>query len=367
MRCCLAIGVLLGLLFHARESTAKRVGAEDVVRMVSISLAIDDDDETNARLVENIQPAEQIAAEAVQVLKSQGAGPRTRHALDELRARSTSLPLPPQPAVFTDAGLDAEQTRALLAKIAEYASGYLSTLPNMSCTETTRFASSGHEFGIRGSRKAQAKLSDGWRLEDTVVEDLDYYEGEETYHTRKLNGAPETRPLTLLRASYSRGEFGTILAMTFDPSSQARFEWDHWENPAGRRVAVFGYAVGRAHSQYSVCCAETGSITVNGVSHSRRKSWISAYAGFVYAEAETGSIVRFTFRDVDIPEQYNLQQNRNLLEYSTVTLGGKSFWVPVRAVHFTRREQGRTRDEIEFANYRKFGAESNISFPTEEK
>jgi hypothetical protein len=366
VRLCAEACALL-LLVPARASTAKRVSAEDIFQLVSTSVAADDNDEANARQLENIQPTEKLTGESIQILKAQGAGPLTLRALDELRARSASLPPPPQPVLVIDAGLDPERQKAMLTKITEYASGYVSALPNMSCTETTRFSSSGHQSGDRGSHKVKARLTDGWRLEDTVVENLDYYEGTETYHTRTLNGASETRPVTQIRGSYSRGELGSILAITFAPSSQARFQWDHWENLRGRRVAVFGYSVDRVHSQYWVCCVATGSMTVNGVSRQRYRRWLSAYQGFVYADADTGIIVRFTFRNVEIPREYNLQDARNLLEYSTVTLGGKPFWLPARAVHYTRTEKGRTRDEIQFSNYRKFDADTNISFPTEEK
>ena len=108
-------------------------------------------------------------------------------------------------------------------------------------------------------------------------------------------------------------------------------------------------------------------MTINGVSRRQYKSWISAYRGFVYADGDTGCIVRFSFRNVEIPAGYRLRDSRNLVEYSSVALGGKSFWLPIRAVHYTRREEGRTRDEIQFSNYRKFGADTNITFPTEEK
>ena len=266
-----------------------------------------------------------------------------------------------------EAGIDDAQQKTILAKITDYAAHYVGTLPNMSCTETTRFTSSGHESGLLGARKPAAKLADGWRLEDTLVEDVDYYEGTETYHTRKLNGAVENRPIARLRGAFSRGEMGSVLGQTFEPASQAQFEWDHWENLHGRRVAVFRFSIDRDHTQYWVCCVSTGSMTVNGVTRRRFKKWMSAYRGFVYADPDSGSILRFTFRNVEIPAEYNLQDARNLMEYSTVTLSGRSFLVPNRAIHYSRSEKGQMRDEILFTNYRMFGADSNISFPTDEK
>ena len=157
------------------------------------------------------------------------------------------------------------------------------------------------------------------------------------------------------------------MAITFAESSQARFQWDHWESMQGRRVAVFSYSIDRPHSQYWVCCVAIGSMTVNGLSRPRYKRWLSAYRGYVYADADSGSIVRFTLRNVDIPAEYDLQDNRNLVDYSTIPLGGKTFLLPIHAIHYTRKASGRTRDEIQFANYRKFDADTTIQFPTDEK
>lgn len=367
MRACAVAGILFFLIAPAHTSTVRQVSVEELFQMVSTLLASDDDDDAAARQVESTQLTEQLSGEAVQVLKGEGAGPRTLRALDELRARSTSLPAPSRPVATIDAGLVAERQKAILGRITEYASGYVSTLPNMSCTENTRFSSSGRESGIRGSRKVQARLPEGWRLEDTVVEDVDYYQGTETYRTRSLNGAADTRPLSEIRGAFSRGELGSIMAITFGASSHANFQWSHWESLRGRRVAVFSYFVDRDHSQYWVCCVSTGGMTVNGVRRQKYKQWMSAYRGFVYADADTGIIVQLTFLNVAIPEEYNLQDNRNLVEYSEVTLGGKSHLLPKRAIHFTRSIRGKTRDEISFSNYRKFGAESTIQFPTEEK
>jgi hypothetical protein len=135
----------------------------------------------------------------------------------------------------------------------------------------------------------------------------------------------------------------------------------------GQRVAVVSFSVDRDHSQYWVCCVRTGSMTVNGVRRERLRRWNSAYRGLIYANADTGIILRLAFRNVDIPNEYNLQDARNLLNYSVVKLGEKSFWLPTAAVHFTVAEGSRARDEIRFSNYRKLGAESTITFPAEEK
>jgi hypothetical protein len=382
--CIGVVALLLFLVVPGRASTAKQMSAEDIFQLVSTALAGDDNDEACARRIEAIELSEQLSGDAIQVLKAEGAGPLTLQALDELQARSADLPPPAEPVIIAEASPTPERQQEMLTKITDYALGYLSTLPNMSCTETTRFSSYGTASDLAGSRKGRENSPDGWRLEDTVVEDVDYAEGVETYRTRTLNGAPEDRPVTDIRGSYSRGEFGSVLQVTFAPASQTRFQWDHWERLRRQRVAVFSYSIDRAHSHYWVCCNSMGSMTINGVRREQRQTWTSAYRGYVYADADTGIIVRFTLRNVDIPPDYNMVDARNLLDYSPVTLAGQQFWLPVSGIHYSRSATGRRRltskklghppdspsrwrDEIQFSNYRRLGAESTITFPTEEK
>jgi hypothetical protein len=348
----LVIVLLAGSLLGSTAGPSERMKGEDIFQTVSAALAVDDSDEVIADRLRRIEPAEQFPEDAVRVLREMGAGQRTVKALEAISAASKILPLPPVPVASAAPPSDAP---GLLARMTDYAFVHLQKLPNMVCTETTQF------YG-----ESRENLKAGWRAEDLVEEEVRYADGEENYRTIRVNGQPDDRPLEKIRGAWNRGEFGSILAFTFDPSSQAHFTWDHWESLHGRQVAVFRYAVDQAHSKYQVCCLQMGSITIHGVIQPQRRPWMSAYRGFVYAAPETGRILRIDYRNVNLPPESPLLDARHVVDYASFTIGEKSYWLPSRVKHYIRTPQFRTRDEIGFSNYRKFGAESTILFPTED-
>jgi hypothetical protein len=344
--------LLAGAFVGSAAPPPERLKGEDIFQLVSAALVVDDSDEVIAERLRRIEPAEQFPEEAVRVLREMGAGQRTVKALDAIGAASKILPVPPVPVASATPPSDVP---GLLARMTDYAFVHLQKLPNIVCTQTTQF------YG-----ESREKLKAGWRAEDLVLEEVSYVDGAENYRTVRVNGQPDDRPIEKIRGAWNRGEFGSILAMTFDPSSEAHFTWDHLESLHGRPAAVFRYAVDRAHSKYQVCCLEMGSVTIHGVIQPRKKPWMSAYRGLVYADAETGRILRIDYRNVNIPPESPLLDARHVIDYASFAIGEKPYWLPSRVTHYIRTPQFRTRDEIQFSNYRKFDAESTILFPTEE-
>ena len=345
-------GLLAGALIGPAATPPERLNGEGIFQLVSASLVVDDSDAVIAERLRRIEPAEQLPDEAVRVLQAMGAGQRTVKALEAIVAASKSLPAAPVPVASATPPPDAP---GLLARMTDYAFVHLQKLPNIVCTQTTQFYGESRE-----NRKA------GWRAEDLVEEEVRYAGGEENYRTIRVNGQPDDRPLEKIRGAWNRGEFGSILAFTFDPSSQTHFAWDHWESLHARQVAVFRYAVDQAHSKYQVCCLEMGSITIHGVIQPQKKPWMSAYRGFVYADPDTGRIVRIDYQNVNIPPESPLLDARHVVDYASFTIADKSYWLPSRVTHYLRTAQYRTRDEIQFSNYRRFGADSTILFPTDD-
>jgi hypothetical protein len=65
---------------------------------------------------------------------------------------------------------------------------------------------------------------------------------------------------------------GNLFQDVFAVSSNTDFQWDHWGNLRGKKVAVYRY-----------------SNTINGKTH----------AGLVFADENTGAVSRITFRGTD--------------------------------------------------------------------
>lgn len=337
------------------------VSAADAFQQIVQSLALGYSDEAMAYQVDNLELTERLDDGSLQVMERQGAGPLALHALDVLRRRAAGLPAPAQPPVVLEPVLEAGQEQVLLNKMAGYASNYLHSLPDFLASETTRFFLSGSPPSNL-NKKTKLKSTAKWRLDQTITEDLGYYGGAEHHLTRLVDNVPDNRPIEKIRANYSRGEFGEVLGLTFDPASKAQFHFDHWENRLAKRLAVFSYSITRENSQYLVCCASTGTITVNGFPRRQLKSWASAYRGLLYTDPATGAIERFTLRNRDIPSWVDVDALGNWLDYTEVILNGQAYRLPAKAVHHSQLRNYQTRDEIEFSNYRKFSADSTITF-----
>jgi hypothetical protein len=358
MKRFLLLTALAGTLAAAERTS---VTAEAAFQQMVQALALGYSDEAIAYEADNLELTERLDDSSVQVIERQGAGPLALRAIESLRRRAAALPAPAQSPVTLQPVLDAAAEHALLAKMAAYASNYLRGLPDFLCSETTRFFVSGKPPADL-TKKTKFRSTAKWRLDQTITEDVGYYGGMEHHHTRLVDDVADTRPIQKIRSSYSRGEFGEVLGLTFAEDSKAQFHWDHWENREGKRIAVFAYAINREDSQYMVCCASLGTVTVNGFPRRELKSWASAYRGLLYSDAETGAIERFTLRNVDIPTWVDMDAAGNWLDYKEVNLNGQTYRLPTRAVHHTQTRNYQTRDEIEFSNYRKFTAESNIIF-----
>jgi len=354
--------VALGALLAALASGAQpvRLSVEDVLRIAVEAVAGDNGDEETAEELKHAALSERLGDEPVEIIRKSGVGPRTLSALEELKQESAGLPLPKTPTALLQPVPEPSQQQEMIQKMSAYASTYIHSLPNFLCVETTRFFQSGKagknfREGDRGS----------WRLDQTVTEELRYHGGAEEYQTQKVDDKPSHIPIRQLRSSFSRGEFGTVLGMTFEPASAARLDWDHWETIDHRRLTVFRFDVDRAHSLFRVCCISTGERTVNGVRKREMKEWVAAYRGLVYADPESGVIERFSFQNVDIPEGYNIDDARTLVEFSPVSIDERVAWLPRKAIHYARKGGFRSRDEITFSNYRSFAARATIQFPTE--
>ncbi len=348
-----AVTLLILLLVTCAIAGPERtsVSAADAFQQIVQSLTLGYSDEAIAYEVDHLELTERLDDNSLQVIERQGAGPLALRAIEALRRRASGLPLPADPPVILEPVLAATEEQALLHRMAAYASNYLHGLPDFLCTETTRFFLSGKPPSDLG-KKAKFKSTAKWRLDQAITEDVGYYGAAEHHHTRLVDNIPDARPIQKIRNNYSRGEFGQVLGLTFDPASKTQFQWDHWENRGRHRVAVFSYAIARENSQYMVCCASTGTVTINGFRQTQLKSWASAYRGLLYADPETGAIERFTLRNTDI----------NWIDYTEVNLNGQTYRLPAQAVHHTQIRNYQTRDEIVFSEYRKFSADSTITF-----
>ncbi len=147
----------------------------------------------------------------------------------------------------------------------------------------------------------------------------------------------------------------------FSEKSAAQFQWRHWEEIAGERVAVLTFEVDRAHSDFFIdwCCVDKAA------RHER-----VAYHGQVFLDPYSGVVRRLWWKARDIPDAIPTRSSATLVEYAPVAIGGKSWICPARSITLTEtrspfRTKGgagniRSLNETLFTGYHKFEAKSRL-------
>jgi hypothetical protein len=114
-------------------------------------------------------------------------------------------------------------------------------------------------------------------------------------------------------------------------------------------MAVFNFFIDSGHSSYSI-------------EYNREQRIITAYRGLIYADEYTGAISRITFVAVDIPKSFPVNEAAEILDYDDVNISGQPYICPLKADLRMRAGREKTKNDIEFRLYRKFGTESNIVY-----
>jgi hypothetical protein len=315
-------------------------------------------DKQLAAYLKKVQLTEKLTDKTITDLEAQGAGPRAVQALQELRDRTANLKPSTQDPTYSpttapnatpigqsSVSLRPKQTipppdsvrqQQILDEIKQYAMTYTDNLPNFICLQVTR-------------RFVDFNSSDHYRLMDTVNAQLSYAEGKENYKLVSVNNRVVNGGMEQLGGAVSVGEFGSLMKGIFEPKSEAEFGWDHWATLRGKRTAVFNYFIDSGHSSWSI-------------EYNREQRIITAYRGLVYADEYTGAISRITFTAVDIPRSFPVNEATEILDYDDVNISGQPYICPLKAGLRMRAGREKTKNEIEFRLYRKFGTESNIVY-----
>ena len=228
---------------------------------------------------------------------------------------------------------------ALIEKSRQKALEYAQSLPDFLCSEVIqRFAAPAVD-GVKAG---------GWTHTDTLTVKVSYSQRTEGHNLELINGKRTDKKFEQLGGETSSGEFGGILHTIFDPASQAAFDWDSAKVVRGRRIAVYQYAISAANSPYYL-------------RNNSRKGIVGLH-GTVEIDAETGDVWRLTFIAYDIPKQLEIQAASSTVEYALASVAGRNYLLPARSEGESHTSEMWTRSKMEFRDYRKFSADSTISF-----
>ena len=302
-------------------------------------------DKTVAEYLKKVNLSDRLSDEALESCIQYGIGPGTRAALMTLLEQSSTLPISAKPAEVTAKPApvgppppsEEDKARAL-EKVTEYARGYLKNLPNFTCTQVTK-------------RYANASAGGNYRLDDTVVENLSYSDSHESYKVVTVNNTPTSKSHWELGGTTSAGEFGTDMAVLFDPQTRAEFKWDSWTTWGGRRTHKFAYEVRQENSSWSI-------------EFEKMQRTIAGYKGFVYVDRDVNMIMRITRESVGIGPDFPIQNVKQDTRYTFTKIGEseREYLVPTSSLISSNTGRYLVKNEIEFRLYRRFGTESIIKF-----
>jgi hypothetical protein len=189
-----------------------------------------------------------------------------------------------------------------------------------------------------------------WRALDVVTADVVSVNGKEDYRNIQINGKPSNRPAEKSGA-WSTGEFVTMLQDVLSPYTQAAFRKSGDESLDGRPSYTYNFRVQQENSNWDIYAPDGSKAT-------------PAFTGTIWIDKETFNIMRIEEQTGPMPSAFPFDKAESVVEYSFVRIDGKNYTLPVHSEVLTcqRGSSTCTKNEINFQNYKKFAADSTITF-----
>ena len=188
-----------------------------------------------------------------------------------------------------------------------------------------------------------------WNAIDVVSADVVSQGGKEEYRNITIGGKPSKKPIEET-GSWSTGEFTQTLQDVLSMSTDATFTKRSEQRIANRSALVYGYVVKQRNSHWSIVSTET------------KRSYNPGYKGSLWIDKETHRVLRIEMQTLSMPEDFPFDKTEATLEYDFVKIGPETYLLPTHGENLMcqRGTLQCSRNTIDFRNYRKFGAESNI-------
>ncbi len=336
--------LLLGVSLVAFAQSGMTV--EQLMSFVRSAIQLKQPDKEVAGYLRHVTLSQRLEARTVEELQGQGAGPRTVEALNALVVASKGLragpkaaePAPPAKPIPPPSP---EEQKEIIDKVRDYAMNYTASLPDFLCTQVTRryVDPAGLEF---------------WQSLDTLTARVAYENHHEDYKLVLVNNHfVKDMNLQSVGGSTSTGEFGSMMAELFDPTTEATFQWARWGTLRAKRTHVYSFQVAKARSKWHV--------TFGGERGTTGLDIVPGYHGLVYIDRDSLAVMRIQMIP-DLPPDFPIQQVSDTLDYDWADISGRTYVRPLKADVRMRSGKQMTRNDVEFRLYRKFATESTITF-----
>jgi hypothetical protein len=233
----------------------------------------------------------------------------------------------------------APQHTAAIDAVREYALSYTKRLPNYTCTLTTRQVT------------RPPSLTENANVRLTVIEEeLGFADSKEIRGIKRIDGrAVPQQEADDQPGGMSRGEFGNLLDIIFEPVTGADLRWERAATLENRKMDVVAFHVPQPRGY--LFKESRGTIRV-------------PFEGFVYADAQTHAVLRIQMKCIMIPDQSDIRSLELALDYRATQVGGRDFILPSHFVlhYMDAREDRRHTNDGRYSGCRRFGADASIQF-----
>jgi hypothetical protein len=227
------------------------------------------------------------------------------------------------------------QEDPIIEKAREEAAAYDQGLPNFFAKQFT-------------TRYYTENVKQGWQAQDVITADIAYEDGRESYKNIKIGNKATTKSMDEIPGARSTGEFATLLNQVMEGG--ATFRKAGGDTIRGRSVYVYKFEIPREQSRWRI--------------EAPSELYYPAYRGTLYIDRETTRVLRIEQEGRSMPLAFPFDTVETTADYDYVRLETQQFLLPVESEVLSCQRGTRicSRNKIEFRNYRKFGAESDITF-----
>jgi hypothetical protein len=241
----------------------------------------------------------------------------------------SSLPTPSGVAATNDPEID---------KAREIAFEFTETLPDYIVKQyTTRYQSD-----------AAKRANTSWQALDVVTADVITENGKERYQNILRNGKPVKD--VEASGSWSEGEFASTLQAILSPASDALFTNKKSATIENRPAWRYDYMIEQPRSSWQV--------------YAGGSRYRPAYGGAIWIDKESSRVLRIEMDARKIPTEFPLDHIESEVDYGFVSIGTKKYVLPTHSESLScnRGTTECTRNSIDFRNYKKYGADSSVTF-----
>jgi len=205
------------------------------------------------------------------------------------------------------------------------------------------------QFTTRYQTDAAHGNRTSWQALDIVTADVVCENGKESYKNILVNGKPPRDDIEK-SGSWSTGEFATVLQGILAPYTDADFHNKRSVTINRHAAFEYDYTVDQPRSGWHVFASS--------------ESYVPGYTGSIWIDKETFRVLRIEMSAVNMPKSFALDAVESAVDYDYVMISDQQYLLPTHseALSCMRGTSECTRNVIEFRNYKKFGADTSITF-----